>query len=332
MAIRNWMFDIGLLKSTSFEHPIISVGNLSMGGTGKSPHIEFLIRKLKKDLTIATLSRGYGRTSKGYLEIQQSSNVKESGDEPLQFKKKFPDVKVIVDENRKHAIVSLLKEQNPVDVILLDDAFQHRRVNPGLNILLTDYSNSYQDDFVFPSGKLREWKSGAKRADIIIVTKSPTVLSPIEIRRIEDSLKPLPHQKIYFSYINYLSLKPLNEAAKILEKTHIELSKYGVLLVTAIANPIPLNFYLKRYVKELHELKFRDHHFFSSSDYQKIENKLDSILGNNKLIVITEKDSMRFDPNKVESVPVFYLPIGVSFHANGEEKLMVQIREYLSSF
>ena len=323
------MYDVGIFKSTSYNYPVVSVGNLTMGGTGKTPHIEYLITKLKNKYSIATISRGYGRKTKGFIEVNENSTVKEVGDEPLQFYKKHKDVRVIVDEKRKHAIDKILEEKNPPQVILLDDAFQHRQVKPGINILLTDYSHLYKDDFILPSGRLREWKTGANRADIIIVTKSPTVLSPLEIRRIKDSLKPLPRQKIYFSFINYLSLKPLNKEAKELETNHMELSKYGVLLVTAIANPIPLNFYLQRYVKKLYELKFRDHHFFEEKDYEKIRLKLDSILGQKKFIVITEKDSMRFDISQIKEIPIFYIPISISFHANAEKELMQDITGFI---
>lgn len=330
MAVRNKFYDWNVFESKKYVLPVISVGNLSVGGTGKSPHIEFLISKLKGTYSLASISRGYGRKTKGYILADENSTVEEIGDEPYQFKRKYPEVKVVVDEKRNRAIQNLISKSDKPDVILLDDAFQHRSVKPGLNILLTDYSHLYIDDYVLPSGRLREFRYGANRADVIIVTKSPTVLSPIEIRRIKEKLKPQDHQKIFFSYINYLDPKPLNAMAEELSSNHLEIGKFGVLLVTAIANPIPINFYLKRYVKELHELKFRDHHFFVDGDYEKIRKKLDGFLGS-KMVIITEKDSTRFDVGKIKDFPVFYLPIETAFHDNGETILMSQIEEYVKS-
>lgn len=331
MAFRNKLYDWEVLKSYSYKIPIISIGNLSVGGTGKSPHIEFLISKLKEKCKIATISRGYGRKTKGFLVASEKSSVQEIGDEPFQFKRKFPQVEVLVDEKRNRAIRKIIREKPALDLILLDDAFQHRSVKPGINIILTDYSHLFIDDYVLPSGRLREFRYGAERADIIVVTKSPSVLSPIEIRRIREKLKPQPYQQIYFSYINYLDPKPMNDLAEELSKTHLEIGKFGVLLVTAIANPIPINFYLKRYVKELRELKFRDHHFFEDKDYNKIKDKLDTFLGHKKMVIVTEKDSTRFDVEKLKDFPVFYLPINIVFHDDGENEFMERISRYIEN-
>lgn len=331
MALRNKLYDWNIFKSYKYKIPVISVGNLSMGGTGKSPHIEFLIFKLKESYKIATVSRGYGRKTKGFILADEKSTVQQIGDEPFQFKRKFPEIKVVVDESRNSAIRKLISEENPVDLVLLDDAFQHRSVKTGVNVLLTDYSHLFIDDYVVPSGRLREFRYGANRADVIIVTKSPSVLSPIETRRIREKLKPKPYQKLYFSYINYLDPKPMNDLAKKLSGTHLEFGKFSVLLVTAIANPIPINFYLKRYVKDLHELKFRDHHFFKDKDYDMIRGKLDTFLGQNKLVIVTEKDSTRFEVAKLQEYPVFYLPINIVFHDNGEKEFIEYITKYIQN-
>lgn len=329
MAIRNKLFDWNILKSHQYPVPIISVGNLSVGGTGKSPQIEFLISKLQKKYRIATISRGYGRQTKGFIIADDASTARQIGDEPFQFKRKFPNVQVVVDESRNRAIRKLLSVNNPVDVILLDDAFQHRSVKPGMNILLTDYSHLFIDDYVLPSGRLREFRSGAKRADFMVVTKSPIVLSPIEIRRISQKLKPKQDQQVYFSYINYLEPKPLNPLAQELSTSHWELGKFSVLLVTAIANPNPIKYYLKRYVKVLQDLRFRDHHFFDEKDYEKIRGKLGSFLGQKKMVIMTEKDATRFDVSKFLDFPVFYLPIHTCFHGVAEENMMAQIETFI---
>ena len=205
MQIRNWLFDINLLCSKTFDKPVISVGNLTFGGTGKTPHIEYLIRLLTPELFIATLSRGYGRKTRGFILASIPSSAKQIGDEPLQFLKKFDPIKVAVDEKRKRGIHLLLEKHPDLNVILLDDAYQHRYVKPGLSILLTDFHRPYPEDIILPSGTLREFRSGAGRADIIIVTKTPKIFSPITRRRIIEELKPKNHQRIYFSYIKTFS-------------------------------------------------------------------------------------------------------------------------------
>ena len=214
LFLRHKLYDWHILKSKSFDIPNICVGNLNLGGTGKTPHIEYLVRLLSEKYRIAVLSRGYGRKTKGYVLANDSHNHYDIGDEPMQYFKKFNDIKVAVDENRCKGIEKLLKENQPPQIILLDDAYQHRKIKPGLNILLTDYYNLYSNDHLVPAGNLRDIRKAAKRADIIVVSKSPNVLTPYYKKDVEDSLKPLPHQKIFYSYIEYQEFVPFNTASQ----------------------------------------------------------------------------------------------------------------------
>lgn len=332
VGLRNLAFDFGILKVSKYNFPLISVGNLNVGGTGKTPHTEFIVEQLKDQYLLAVLSRGYGRKSKGFKIADSGDDAFSIGDEPFQLFSKYPEIMVAVDGNRRRAIDQLMKLPGPPEVILLDDAFQHRYVKPGLNILLTDYSKLYIDDIPLPSGRLRENRRGAQRADIIVVTKSPKVLSPLEIRRITSSLKPNDYQKVFFSFIDYQGLKPLNEEALELSSKQINLGKRGVLLVSAIANPRSLKLHLKRYAKEIDSLSFKDHHYFNEKDYIKIEKRLETLLSPKKLIVITEKDAVKFDATKFADIPVFCMPITIKFHNKEEENFSTEIKEYVESY
>jgi tetraacyldisaccharide 4'-kinase len=236
--------------------PVISVGNLSAGGTGKTPHIEYLIRLLKTDFKIATLSRGYGRKSKGFLESSKLSAAMEIGDEPMQFIQKYDRIIVAVDEKRTRGIGLLMQKHPGLQVILLDDAFQHRYVKPGLSILLTDYHRLYYNDYMLPSGTLREFKSGARRANIIIVTKTPKIFSPITRRRILEDLKVSANQHVFFSYIKYDSLFPMFSSENCILPSKIT----SILLFTGIANDYPLIEHLERMCSDLIVEKFPDDH------------------------------------------------------------------------
>jgi len=329
MLVRNWLFDCGCLPSRGFDVPIISIGNLSCGGTGKTPHAEYLIRLLKSRFLLATLSRGYGRSGKGFILASAKSAYKYTGDEPLQFAKKFADIKVAVDENRIHGIEELQRKFPNLDVLILDDAFQHRYVKPGLSVLLTDFHNLYTDDFVLPSGTLREFSSGARRADILIVTKTPKIFSPITRRRILDELKPLPHQKVFFSYIQYLDPEPLNPD----HKSYAPLKCTMILLFSGIANDYPLREYLERHCRTLITMKFPDHHPYSSEDLHLIKSRFDELLSRNKVIFTTEKDMMRLRTPELalflKRLPVFYLPIEICFHGESGAEFNKIIMEYV---
>jgi tetraacyldisaccharide 4'-kinase len=329
MLLRNLFFDLGILHSEKFGLPVISVGNLSFGGTGKTPHIEYLIRLLGDEILIATLSRGYGRESSGFILASIKSNVKYIGDEPLQFVKKFPNIKVAVDEKRVRGIHKLLEKFPELGLVLLDDAFQHRYVNPGLSILLTDYHNLYTEDHVVPSGRLREFRSGAGRADVIIVTKTPKVFSPITRRRIENEIKPRPSQQLFFSYITYGCFIPVNE-----EQDLAILQKLSyILLFTGIANDYPLQEEVKRKCTELSVLKFPDHHPYEMKDLENIRTRFLDLPSRKKIILTTEKDMMRLKnpefSNFLRDLPLFYLPIEINLHQKDKQAFDKLIKDYV---
>ena len=330
--MRNFFFDIGVFSSQEYHFPLIAIGNLSVGGTGKTPHTEYILSILKGKYRLASLSRGYGRETKGFKIADSGVNAKTIGDETFQIFKKFPEIIVSVAEKRRKGIKELLKLPAPPEIIVMDDAYQHRSVKAGMNILLTDYSNLYINDFIVPSGRLREWKSGAKRADIIVVTKSPAVLSPLESRRISETLKPKEYQKVFFSYISYKKAVPLNQAAMDIMNEKKKFSSRGVLLVSAIASPQSLMLHLKRFSKEVNQLKFKDHHYFTDKDYLKVDKSLEEILSPKKAIVITEKDAVKFDAKRFEDTPVFSVPITIKFHEYQELNFKEEIENYVRSY
>jgi tetraacyldisaccharide 4'-kinase len=327
--IRNKLYDRKIFKSCSFDVPVISIGNLSVGGTGKTPLIEYLINFIQKseevksqneEIRIATLSRGYKRKSKGFVIVKDDSDVEQFGDEPLQFKRKFPNVTVAVDKNRVHGIKSILNNYLTAKnyVILLDDAFQHRRVKPGLSILLTEYNNQFYKDHVMPAGRLREFRSGYKRADIIIITKTPENINANIRQNIIYNIKPLAHQKVYFSFVKYSPIKILNPS---LPSDIRPLN--SVLLFAGIANPKLLEEKVKEICTDIYTVYFNDHHYYSMDDILKIKNKFEKIAGDNKIIITTEKDSMRLNKTEfydiLKNLPIYYLPVEVEFHK--EDKL-----------
>lgn len=330
--VRNTLFNAGIFKQTSYPIPVISVGNLSAGGTGKTPHIEYLIRLLRPyKPQLSTLSRGYGRKSRGFKLSGAICNPLEIGDEPCQFVKNFPGLRVAVDEKRVHGINQLLSLDPPSDCILLDDAFQHRYVKPGLSIMLTDYFHPYYADHLIPSGMLREFRNGARRADIIIVSKCPDILSPITRNSILYKIRPGGHQHVYFSHIHYGPLKPLNpEIHPVPENDH---KYYSILLVAGIANTYPLEERLRRSCIELEVCRFPDHHSYSREDLLKIREKFCNIVGKNKVIVTTEKDRMKIESpglkEIIQDLPMFYQPIEVEFFKEDKAWFDKQILEYV---
>jgi len=304
-GIRNFLFDIRILKSYSFDVPIIAVGNLSVGGTGKTPQIEYLIRLLSPNYKIATLSRGYKRQSDGFVLADSSSNAAILGDEPFQFFSKFKNIQVAVDANRKNGIEQLLSQANKPDIILLDDAFQHRKVKAGFYILLTSYGDLYSDDFMLPTGNLRESRSGAKRANVIIVTKCPETLSLKEQNKIKRFLlrrnDKEENQELYFSFIEYDDcIYSENKAMKLSEIKNVD-----KLLLAGIAKPEPFFAYLQSEIDE--KLVYPDHHHFTDFDIKNIQNK-----AKNKIIITTEKDYVRLK-GTVPAEQLFYLPIKSKF-------------------
>ena len=295
---RNLAYDKGWFKSVSYDFPIICVGNLSAGGTGKTPMVEYLIRLLKDETNLATLSRGYGRKTKGFLLAEDNITATELGDEPFQFYHKFKDeITVAVDEDRQHGISTLRALKPKPEVVILDDAFQHRKVKAGYNILLTTYNNLYVDDFVLPTGNLREPKKGAKRANIIVVTKCPEFLSQKDKEAIVLKLKPKVYQHVFFSHIGYND-SVLNETEK------FSLNKLeSFTLVTGIANAKPLVNYLKSLQLDFNHIEFKDHHNFTESDIKKLS-ELDKI-------VTTEKDYMRLKNEDILKDKLYFMPIKI---------------------
>lgn len=300
-GIRNFLFDRGILKSYSFDVPVIAVGNISVGGTGKTPQIEYLIRLLSPKYKVATLSRGYKRQSEGFVLANSSSNAAILGDEPFQFYTKFPNIQVAVDAHRKNGIEQLLSQPEKPEVILLDDAFQHRKVKAGFYILLTSYGDLYSDDFMLPTGNLRESRSGAKRANIIIVTKCPANLSLDEQNDIKNKMQLNYNQELYFSYIDYDDSVYSEDKTLKVDK----IKNVDKLLLAGIAKPQPFFGYLQQAKDEY--LTYPDHHHFTENELLEIKNK-----AQNKIIITTEKDFVRMK-NSFSNEQLFYLPIRSSF-------------------
>jgi len=326
--LRNKLFDLRVLKSVSFDTPVICVGNLRVGGEGKSPHIEYLISLLKDEFKTGTLSRGYKRKTKGFQLAGTHSEAADIGDEPLQFSKKFQDIAVAVDKDRVLGIANLIAEKN-TEVILLDDAFQHRYVQAGLSILLTSYSHLYVNDYLLPAGNLREPVSGAKRADMIIVSKCPKDLDEAGRSHIIVQLQPLPHQQVYFTTLAYGKLTPLYSGPMLLPS-----SAASCLVVTGIANPESLIKECKTQFSEVVHYGFSDHHAFNKYDIALIRKKLDAMSGTEKFILTTEKDAMRLQAKAlqpyVKNLPLYYIPISICF-LEKETVFNEQIKKYVRS-
>lgn len=309
VSIRNLMFDVGMLKSKTFPLPVICVGNITVGGTGKTPHTEYLIRLLSEKHQVAVLSRGYKRQSEGYVLATPTTSMTDIGDEPYQMKHKFPQIHMAVDKDRCHGIEKLMKKevQPSTDVVILDDAYQHRYVKAGLNILLMDYHRLIYLDKLLPAGRLRESSSGTKRADIVIVTKCPRDITPIERKGIERSLNIENWQKIFFSTYTYPdNMKGIGS---------------NPLLVTGIASPEQMIYDLQKIVPEFDVMSFPDHHHFTENDINNIRTRAAG-----RTILTTEKDSTRL--HGLENVKV--IPIEVEF-IDGKEEFDNIIRNYVNT-
>ncbi|MFA5298104.1 MAG: tetraacyldisaccharide 4'-kinase [Lutibacter sp.] len=315
-SVRNYLYHINILKSVHFKTPTIVVGNLSVGGTGKTPQIEYLIDLLKNDYKIAVLSRGYKRKSKGFIIADDSVTAEIIGDEPFQIHLKFPGVIVCVDADRTNGIKQLEQLENPPNIILLDDAFQHRKVRGGINIVLTTYDNLYVNDTMLPTGNLREKVSGANRAQAIIVTKCPENLSKEEQKQIIKKLHPKPEQSVFFTAIEYD-----NELKGVSKINLLNLETFEVLLVTGIANPMPLTNYLKVKHINFKHLEYPDHYHFNLNDITEINLAYESLSSTNKIILTTEKDYVRIF-GKLKKL--YYISIKTTFitHKNEFDNLI----------
>ncbi|MBT4414641.1 MAG: tetraacyldisaccharide 4'-kinase [Polaribacter sp.] len=317
-SIRNFFFNSGFLKETSFQTPIIVVGNLNVGGTGKTPQIEYLVRLLKDVYNISVLSRGYKRKTKGFVRLNENHTAKDVGDEPLQYFKKFSKITVAVDENRVEGVNNLVQQIAP-EVVLLDDAYQHRKIKGSFYILLTKHDDLFTDDFLLPMGNLRESRAGANRADLIIVTKCPFDLKEVEKNKIKRKLQRYK-KEVYFTTISYADKTSGSQQLSLDDLKNIE-----VLLITGIANPNPLlEFLTKKEIKFTH-LKFSDHHHFSSREIEEIQQKFEAMSAANKLILTTEKDYTRLSRKLKE---LSFLEIKTRF-LDGENKFNAIIKSHI---
>jgi tetraacyldisaccharide 4'-kinase len=331
ILLRNIAYDFGWLKSVQFELPIIAIGNLSVGGTGKTPHIECLIRLLGNHYRIAVLSRGYKRKSKGYRLAQSNDDASVLGDEPLLIKRKYPSVDVCVAENRMLAIPQLLSDLPQTQIILMDDAFQHRSVKPNLSVLLTTFNNPYFDDYMLPAGRLREFTSEAKRADFIIVTKSPSDLSESKRKEFIQNIKPEKHQKVLFSSLQYgNAYNLLNPAERISLNSNLD-----VYLFCGIASTTELEEYVKSKVKNCWLRDFTDHHYYDRYDLENILTAYESIESENKILLTTEKDAARLVEHSSwfiqKKLTIFALPVEVQFFNEDKQIFDNEITNYLQA-
>lgn len=326
--IRNWMYDKKMLESASLNFPVICVGNLAVGGTGKTPMVEYLIRLLKKDFKVATLSRGYKRKTKGFGIAEEDTTALEIGDEPMQFYKKFPEVTVAVGEERLVAIPQILQERPGTELIILDDAFQHRSVQAGLNILLTEYKDLYTRDLPLPAGDLRDVRASAKRAQIIVVTKCTQHLSEKERQDIIEEIDPKPYQKVFFTAIQYG--KPYH----LFLKKEMDVSgDTDILLVCGIANPSPLKEFLAKHFRSYDMLRFSDHHIFNTDDLNEIKKQFEKIKSTSKIILTTEKDGVRMKKfeNDLVDFPLYVIPIQHHFLFDEGESFNREVLDFIKS-
>lgn len=327
--VRNWLFDKNFLKSSAFNFPVICVGNLAVGGTGKTPMVEYLIRILEEDYNIATLSRGYKRKTAGFAIADENTTALDIGDEPMQFHIKFPAVTVAVAEERLVAVPQLLHARPGLQVIILDDGLQHRQVRAGLNILLTECKNLFTRDFIMPAGDLRDVRASSKRAHIIMVTKCKSHLSDEEKNIIIKEINPSPEQQVFFTKIEYGSPYHLfTQQPKFLNPdTHI-------LLVCGIANPKPIKEVLNTYSSTYDMMVFNDHHIFDIDDLKDIKKQFAKIETPNKIILTTEKDGVRLAKfeNELSALPIYVFPIKHKIMFGDEEKFSKLIKEFVSSY
>ena len=332
VRLRNHLFDIGMLQSKSYDVPVISVGNITVGGTGKTPHVEYLIRLLKDKVKVAVLSRGYKRKSRGFVMADDNTPMQQIGDEPYQMKHKFPGIYVAVDKDRRQGIEKLIKADSTkdTDVILLDDAYQHRYVKPGISILLVDYHRLIIYDKLLPAGRLREPKEGKARADIVIITKCPSDLKPMEFRVLTKVMELYPYQELFFTTLDYGEPYPLFQTAS---KGSAPLTAdTNVLLLTGIASPRQMIVDLSPRCKTITPLTYPDHHQFTHSDVRRINEEFTS-MPQPRIIITTEKDATRLTglDGLSEDVKrnIYALPVETKFMLGQEEAFNNKITDYV---
>lgn len=327
--VRNRLYDKNILPSSVFNLPVICIGNLSAGGTGKSTMVEYLARLLKDDWSTAILSRGYKRKTRGYALATERTTALEIGDEPMQFHLKFPEVTIAVGEERLVAIPQLLHDRPATKVILLDDAFQHRSVKAGLNIVLTEYSNLFTRDWFLPTGDLRDEPGSYKRAEVIVVTKCPPDLDKIQQESIRKEINPLPHQQLFFSNIRYGKPYHLNRKHSLDIHAGME-----VLLVSGIANPKPLKDFLHESSKAYYDMLYSDHHIFSIDDLKDIIKRFESIEATSKIILTTEKDAVRLVKfeQEIANLPLFVMPIDMQIMFGEESQFGKLVFDFIQRY
>jgi len=329
VRFRNFLFDSKVLSTTSFNIPVICIGNLSVGGTGKSTMVEYIAGRFHEQVPLAIVSRGYMRKTRGYALANARSTALEIGDEPMQFHLKFPNVAVAVGEERIVAIPQLLHDRPETKMILLDDAFQHRSVTAGLNILLTEYNNLFTRDWFLPTGDLRDEKRSYKRGDLIVVTKCPPGLKAGQAAAIEEEIGLLPHQKLFFGSIRYGNPYHLTRRHQLTVNNSVE-----VLLVSGIANPGPLKEWLQDNSRTYYEMLYSDHHIFTIDDWKDILKRYESIQSTSKIILTTEKDAVRLSKfsNELNEIPLFVMPIEMQLLFDGEEQFFGTISLFVNEF
>jgi len=334
-CLRNKLYDWKIIPSVRYDDIfVISVGNITVGGTGKTPFVEYLVRLLSQNYRVAVLSRGYKRTTKGFRLADNNSAPGEIGDEPYQINQKYPEIVVAVDTNRVRGIAQIRKAFPEIQIILLDDAFQYRRIIPNLSILLADYNRPLYLDCMLPGGRLREWSCFAQRADIMVVSKSPADMTPEEKQDIERRYGLIFPHELFFTTIAYSEPISVFHGNKILSIS--KFGKYDVLLLSGIANPKPFEAYIRRYSASVQTVTFRDHHAFSEKDITMIAEKWNNISSSNKLLITTEKDAVRLQQMKIPeelSKHIYYVPIEVNFYDDGFRDILSKkmiIEKYLS--
>jgi tetraacyldisaccharide 4'-kinase len=333
-GFRNFLYNSGILPSVEFRFPVICVGNITVGGTGKTPHTEYIAGLLRENYKVATLSRGYKRKTRDFRIASSSALVSDIGDEPMQICRNFPDVLVTVDKNRVHGVNSILKEYPETEVIILDDGFQHRRITPGFSILLSDFERLIVRDHMMPYGNLRESKENMKRADMILITKSPENISPIQRRLIVKEIDKSPYQNLYFTTFRYkLPVSVFETSHDTAQPDISEGAGCGIVLITGIANPQPLKEYLQKSYKEIIHLSFPDHHNFTEKDLFSISSAYNNLKSTTRYLLTTEKDAVRLREftNIAESIrsAFFYIPIGIYFLNEDKDEFDNLIIDYV---
>ena len=334
-GVRNFLYNSGIIPSVEFHLPVICVGNITVGGTGKTPHTEYLVRLLLKNFNVATLSRGYKRKTRDFRIVTSASTVDEVGDEPLQIFRKFPDIMVTVDRKRVHGVRRILQENPGVEVIILDDAFQHRRIIPGFSILLSDFERLIVRDHMLPFGNLRESISNMRRADIILITKSPEDLSPIQRRLIVKEVDKAPYQNLYFTTLTYSDPMPVFENSDpVVSPRDMSIFKdKGIVLITGIAHPLALKEHLRKTAGEVIHITFPDHYNFRQKDIDRVLKAYNDLQAKDKYLVTTEKDAVRLREFTNIAEPArsafFFIPVGIHFLNDDRDEFDNLIVEYV---